>query len=100
VVREARRAALGSIARDRSGGVDRFYQGAARVGLGPGFLEAVSDCAARPLERVVEFVAGIALGDSRITAARSIARWSNWRVMIAPQTLSLASGVDDDVPSR
>jgi hypothetical protein len=58
-------------------------------------LAPAPDCAARRLERGFEFVAGIALGAPQNTAARSIVRWSKWRVMTALQTLSLGRGVDD-----
>jgi hypothetical protein len=54
----------GSIARQRSSGVDRFHQSATYVGPGPGFFEAVFHCPARRLERCVKFVAGIASCDS------------------------------------
>jgi hypothetical protein len=90
------RAALlsGSIARNRAGGVDRFDQSAAGVGPGPGFFEAVSDCPARRLERVVEFVAGIAFGDSQYNRGAFDRALSKWRVMVVPRTLSLRRGLD------
>jgi hypothetical protein len=54
----------GSIAYNRSSGVERFDQSAAGVGPGARFFEAVFDCPARRPERGVEFVARIAFGDS------------------------------------
>jgi hypothetical protein len=61
----AQRRALpsGSVARNRSGGVDHFDQSSADVDLGAGFFQVEFDCAPRRLERRVEFVAGIAIGD-------------------------------------
>jgi hypothetical protein len=55
----------GSTVRDRSSGVDRFEESPARVGPGPDFSEAVFHCLASRLERGVEFVAGVAFGDSQ-----------------------------------
>lgn len=40
-----------------------FDQSSADVDLGAGFFQAELDCAPRRLERCVEFVAGIAIGD-------------------------------------
>jgi hypothetical protein len=54
----------GSIARDRSSGVNRFHQSATCVGPGHGLFETVFHCPTRRLERGVKFVAGIASGDS------------------------------------
>jgi hypothetical protein len=55
----------GSIARNGSSGVNRFEQGAARDGPGPDFFEAIFHSLASRRERGVEFVAGIAFGDSQ-----------------------------------
>ena len=54
----------GSIARDRASSVERIDETAAGADAGADFSEAEHDCPARRLERRVEFVAGIAVGDS------------------------------------
>ena len=69
----------GSIARNRAGGVDRFDQSAA--GRSPALASLRQYRPARRLERVVEFVAGIAFGNSQYNRGAFDRALSKWRVM-------------------
>jgi hypothetical protein len=88
----------GSIARNRSGRVDRFDQSAAGVGPGPGFFEAASDCAARRLERGVQFVAGVAFGDSLDNRGAFDRALVEMACHDCPANTQSRAGASDDVP--